>query len=46
MWKVTVLRGPVHLQGCSEQLFLKWLGQGILEIDQRLDQLGAGRNKP
>ena len=43
MWKSTVLRGPVLLQGGSEQLSLKWLGQGILEISQRLDQLGAGQ---
>ena len=27
MWKATVLRGPVLLQGCSEQLSLKWLGK-------------------
>ena len=46
MWKVTVLRGPVLLRGCSEKLSLKRLGQGILEIDQRLDQLGAGCNQP
>ena len=46
MWKATVLRGPVPLQGCSEQLSLKRLGQGILEISQRLDRLGAGRNQP
>ena len=26
-------------------LSLKWLGQGILEIGQRLDQLGAGHNQ-
>ena len=46
MWKSTVLRGPVLLQGCSEELSLKLLGQGILEIGQRLDWLGAGRNQP
>ena len=44
MWKATVLRGSILLQGCSEQLSLKWLGQGILEIGQRLDGLGAGRS--
>ena len=32
MWKSTVLRGP-----------FKWLGQGILEMGQRLDWLGAGQ---
>ena len=46
MWKSSVLRRPVPLQGCSEQLSLKWLGQGILEISQRLDRLGAGCNQP
>ena len=45
MLKATVLRGPVLLQGCSEYLSLKWLAQGILEIGQRLDQLGAVHNQ-
>ena len=45
MWKATVLRGPI-LQGYSEELSLKQLGQGILEISQRLDRLGAGCNQP
>ena len=46
MWKSTVLKRLVLLQGCLEYLSLKWLGQGILEIGQRLDWLGAGRNQP
>ena len=41
-----VLRWPVLLQGCWEQFSLKWLGQGVLEISQRLGWLGAGRNQP
>ena len=46
MWKSTVLKRLVLLQGCLEYLSLKWLGQGILEIGQRLDWLGNGYNQP
>ena len=41
VWKATLLRGPVLLQGCAEYLSLKWLGQGILEIGWRLGAAGS-----
>ena len=40
MRKAPVLRGSVLLQGCSEQLSLKQLQQGILEIRQRMGLAG------
>ena len=40
------LKGPVLPQGCSESLSLKRLGQGILELGQGLDRLGAECNQP
>ena len=36
------LNGVCFLQVCSVWLSLKQLGQGILEIGQRLDRLGTG----
>ena len=41
MWKSTVLRGPVLLQGYWDSLSLKLLDQGILEIQQRLGPAGS-----
>ena len=40
MRKAPVLRGSVLLQGCSEQLSLKQLQQGILEIRLRMGLAG------
>ena len=44
MWKATVFRQPVLLEGCTEQLSLKRLGQGILEMGQGLDRQELGKS--